>query len=70
VNARIHDLRHISATDLYEAGIPERVIMDCAGWKTPMLSQYRHKDSLKSAKAIMPSLRILVKNYANCRNLL
>ncbi len=51
-NVRIHDLRHISATDLYEAGVPERVIMDIAGWKTQMLSQYRHKDSLKSAKAI------------------
>lgn len=51
-NVRIHDLRHISATDLYEAGNPERVIMDVAGWKTPMLSQYRHKDSFRSAQAI------------------
>lgn len=51
-NVRIHDLRHISATDLYQAGNPERVIMDVAGWKTPMLSQYRHKDSFRSAQAI------------------
>ncbi len=51
-NVRMHDLRHISATDLYEAGNPERVIMDICGWKTPMLSTYRHKDSLRSAKAI------------------
>jgi integrase len=49
---RIHDLRHISATDLYAAGVPERVIMDTAGWKTPMLSRYRHADSLKSAQNI------------------
>ncbi|MFP4165295.1 MAG: tyrosine-type recombinase/integrase [Chitinispirillaceae bacterium] len=52
-NVRIHDLRHISATDLYEAGNPERVIMDIAGWTTPMLSTYRHKDSFKSAQAIV-----------------
>lgn len=52
LNVRIHDLRHISATDLYEAGNPERVIMDICGWKTPMLSTYRHKDSYRSAKAI------------------
>lgn len=51
-NVRIHDLRHISATKLYEAGNPERVIMDIAGWQTPMLSTYRHKDSFKSAKSI------------------
>jgi integrase len=50
---RIHDLRHISATDLYEAGNAERTIMDVAGWKTPMLSSYRHKDSLRSAQTII-----------------
>jgi len=52
-NLRIHDLRHISATDLYEAGNPERQIMDVAGWKTPMLTTYRHKDSLRSAQRII-----------------
>ncbi len=26
--------------------------MNVAGWKTPMLSRYRHKDSYRSAKAI------------------
>jgi integrase len=51
-NVRIHDLRHISASDLYHAGNPERTIMDIAGWKTPMLSTYRHKDSFKSAQSI------------------
>jgi hypothetical protein len=29
---------------------PERVIMAIAGWKTPMLTTYLNKDSLKSAK--------------------
>jgi len=52
-NLRVHDLRHISATDLYEAGNPERMIMDIAGWKTAMLSNYRHKDSLRSAQQIV-----------------
>ncbi|GBU22338.1 hypothetical protein R80B4_02245 [Fibrobacteres bacterium R8-0-B4] len=50
---RLHDLRHEAATELYEAGNPERVIMDVAGWKTPMLSRYRHKDSLRSAQRIV-----------------
>ena len=48
-DCRVHDLRHISATDLYTAGNSERMIMDIAGWKTPMLSTYRHKDGFKSA---------------------
>ncbi|MBN1578792.1 MAG: tyrosine-type recombinase/integrase [Chitinispirillaceae bacterium] len=51
-NVRIHDLRHVAASDLYAAGVPEREIMDIAGWKTPMLSTYRHRDSLKSAQKI------------------
>jgi len=52
-NLRIHDLRHIAATDLYENGNSERMIADVAGWKTPqMLSRYRHKDSLKSAMGV------------------
>ena len=51
-NVRIHDLRHVAASDLYASGIPEREIMDVAGWKTPMLSTYRHRDSLKSAQKI------------------
>jgi len=50
---RVHDLRHISATDLYEAGNSERSVMDVAGWKTQMLSRYRHKDSLRSAQGIV-----------------
>jgi hypothetical protein len=34
------------------AGNSERAIMDIAGWKTPMLSTYYHKDSLRSAQTI------------------
>jgi hypothetical protein len=34
-------------------GNSERAIMDIAGWKTPMLSTYWHKDSLRSAKTIL-----------------
>ena len=52
VNCRIHDLRHCAASDLTVAGNSERVIMDIAGWKTPMLSTYWHKNSLRSAQMI------------------
>ena len=52
VDFKFHDTRHIAATDLYSAGNSERAIMDIAGWKTPMLSTYRHKDSLQSAMRI------------------
>jgi integrase len=51
-DVHVHDLRHISATDLYAAGIPEREIMDIAGWKTPMLTTYRNKNSLKTAQKL------------------
>jgi integrase len=52
VDVRIHDLRHVAASDLCSLGNSERMIMDIAGWKTPMLSTYWHKDSLRSAQMI------------------
>ena len=51
-NLHVHDLRHVAASDLCAVGNSERVIMDIAGWKTPMLSTYWHKDSLRSAQTI------------------
>ncbi len=51
-NVRVHDLRHVAATDLHACGNSERAIMDIAGWRTPMLSTYWHKDSLRSAQNI------------------
>jgi len=51
-DVRVHDLRHISASDLYEAGNPERMINGIAGWKTNMLKDYWHKDSLRDAQSI------------------
>jgi hypothetical protein len=39
------------------------MIMDIAGWKTPMLSNYRHKDTLKSAQAIrLTHLKPVLRN--------
>jgi integrase len=60
VNVRIHDFRHVAATDLCMVGNSERAIMDIAGWKTPMLSTYWHKDSLRSAQTI--------RFYPKCEN--
>ena len=40
---RGHDLRHHSATKLLEAGSPDQVVMDIAGWVNGnMLSHYSH----------------------------
>ncbi|NLD98598.1 MAG: site-specific integrase [Fibrobacter sp.] len=49
-DVRYHDTRHCAATNTYVTGTTEREIMDVAGWKTPMLSTYWHKNSLKSAQ--------------------
>lgn len=51
-----HDTRHISATNMIDAGTPERVVMDVAGWKTNMLSTYYKSSSKKAlAHVIFPS---------------
>ena len=47
-NFHFHDTRHISATNMIDAGTPERVVMDVAGWRTNMLSTY-YKSSSKRA---------------------
>ncbi len=67
-NVRVHDLRHVAASDLCALGNSERAIMDIAGWKTPMLSTYWHKNSLKSAQSIKFSRKcdsaVIVSNVA------
>lgn len=51
-NFRFHDSRHISATNMVDAGTPERAVMDIAGWKTNMLSGY-YKSSSKKALGLV-----------------
>ncbi len=53
---RIHDTRHLSATELINRGIPERIVMECAGWKTNMLSTYYHRKGVDSVNAIQSVL--------------
>lgn len=45
---RFHDTRHIAATNLVDAGTPERVVMAVAGWKTNMLSTYYKNQGKKN----------------------
>jgi len=49
---RIHDLRHVAATDLLLVGNPTWLIMDIAGWKTDMFRVYWHKNSFLSAQRV------------------
>lgn len=51
-NFHFHDTRHIAATNMVDAGTPERVVMDVAGWKTNMLSTY-YSSSSKKALALV-----------------
>jgi integrase len=44
----IHDTRHVSATALVDAGTPERVVMQVAGWKTNMLATYYNRHPKKA----------------------
>lgn len=51
-NFHFHDTRHIAATEMVDAGTPERVVMDVAGWRTNMLSTY-YKSSSKKALGLV-----------------
>jgi len=41
---RFHDLRHFSATNLHNGGMPIRQLMEIAGWKTDMMTTYHHQN--------------------------
>lgn len=49
---RIHDTRHISATDLVDNGTPEQVVMQVAGWKTNMLKTYYNRNPKKALELV------------------
>jgi Phage integrase family. len=47
-----HDLRHISATEMIDAGTPEQVVREIANWKTDMLKRYYHLSSKKVLESV------------------
>lgn len=48
-----HDTRHISASDLLNAGNPEQLVCQIAGWKSGnMIKQYYHKDGLRAVQNV------------------
>ncbi len=54
---RWHDTRHTAVTRLVMLGLPERVIMECAGWRSvSMLSTYYNRSSDRTAKTVFDAL--------------
>ena len=49
---RLHDTRHISATNLLDNGSPEQAVLQVAGWKTNMLRTYYHRSGKKALTLI------------------
>jgi len=45
----IHDLRHMAATTMLNAGIPKQAVMLIGGWKSDMFGTYYNQDSLVAA---------------------
>jgi len=54
-----HDTRHIAASDLLNAGNPEQLVCQIAGWTSGnMIKQYYHKDGLRAVqKVIFPGVK-------------
>lgn len=49
-----HDTRHLAATDLLNAGNPEQVVCQIAGWKSGnMIKKYYHKDGLRAVQDVV-----------------
>lgn len=50
---RFHDTRHMAVTRMADRGVPERQIMEVAGWKTNMMGTYYHHGSGNVSGMIM-----------------
>ena len=52
-----HDTRHIAASDLLNAGNPEQLVCQIAGWRSGnMIKQYYHKDGLRAVQKVVFSV--------------
>lgn len=49
---RVHDLRHVAASRMVDAGTPEQVVMQVAGWKTNMLRVYYCRNQKKALELV------------------
>jgi integrase len=49
---RLHDCRHIAATNLINLGNPSHLVMQVAGWRSDMLKIYYHRDNLRAIKEL------------------
>lgn len=52
-NYRFHDLRHDAASTLINNGVPDRIVMSIANWKTDMLSRYYHISSKRNLDKVV-----------------
>lgn len=49
-----HDFRHEAATELLNAGNPEQIVCQIAGWKSGnMIRTYYHKDGLRAVRQVV-----------------
>lgn len=66
-NAHFHDTRHNAATELLNAGTPERALCQIAGWKSGnMLRTYYHRDGLLAAQSVVwPQDRNTLRSQAS-----
>ena len=66
-DAHFHDLRHHSSSELINAGTPERVLCQIAGWKSGnMLRTYYHRDGLLAAQSVVwPENRKALRSQAS-----
>lgn len=62
---RVHDLRHVAATRLVNAGTPEQVVMQVAGWKTNLLRVYYNRNPKKALELV----RFMPRCENKCENI-
>jgi integrase len=65
----IHDLRHVSVTDLIKAGNTKQSVMLYAGWKTDMLHIYYNEEGIQAAQDIRYGAGSLQNDYKACNSM-
>jgi integrase len=68
----VHDLRHMAATTMLNAGVPKQAVMLVGGWQSDMFGVYYNQDSLVAALNIQGgdlATKSLQSRYKACQKM-
>lgn len=67
IGLRLHDTRHVAATNLVNNGTPEEAVMQVAGWKTNMLRVYYNRNPIRALSLVRFNSDVSCEHFVNTK---